>query len=58
MAREIGGVDYPNFKDSVTDDVLHEAYLAIWVIMAQTQSPPPYSGGGFPALRMLELRDR
>lgn len=43
MEREVNRVDYPNFKDSVADTDLHDAYLRVWTAMSQVQDPPPYS---------------
>lgn len=43
MDREIGRIDYPNFKSSVVDQELHDAYMRVWDAMAAIQSPPPYS---------------
>jgi hypothetical protein len=44
MAERIDAVNYPNFKDSVTDDALHRAYMATWFAMVELQPLPPYSG--------------
>lgn len=44
LARAVENIDYPNFKDSVRDDKLHEAYLRVWTAMATVQPLPPYSG--------------
>jgi len=43
MEREIGRVDYGNFKSSVHDKDLHDAYLRVWTAMASLQNPRPYS---------------
>src|SRR5690349_3110477 len=43
IAEQIGMIDYGNFKDSVEDKSLHDAYLKVWSAMAATQSPRPYS---------------
>jgi hypothetical protein len=40
----IDSIDYPNFKDSVKDRELHDAYLDVWAAMAGVQFPPPYGG--------------
>jgi hypothetical protein len=40
----IDGIDYPNFKNSVKDRELHDAYLDVWAAMAGVQHPPPYGG--------------
>lgn len=44
LERELGRVNYANFKDSVTDKHLHDAYLSVWSAMARTQPVAPYSG--------------
>lgn len=43
MNREIGRINYRNFKDSVRDDDLHRAYNRCWGAVAAVQNPPPYS---------------
>jgi hypothetical protein len=43
MEREVLRVDYGNFKDSVADKDLHDAYMRVWTAMAQVQDPRPYS---------------
>lgn len=37
IAREIGRINYANFKNSVKDDKLHDAYSLCWVAMAGVQ---------------------
>lgn len=44
LAHEVNEIDYPNFKDSVEDEALHDAYTEVWFIMAGLQDPKPYSG--------------
>ena len=44
MRREVLSISYGNFKDSVRDEALHDAYLTCWHALARTQDPPPYSG--------------
>lgn len=44
IAERIDDINYPNFKDSVTDDALHRAYMATWFAMMELQPLPPYSG--------------
>lgn len=44
MATEIEDIDYSNFKDSVSDKRLHDAYLRVWSEMSMLQPRPPYSG--------------
>ncbi len=43
MAREFERIEYPNFKDSVKNKKLHDAYLRVWTHMSLLQDPPPYS---------------
>ena len=43
MHKQVGEIDYPNFKDSVKDDELHSAYMKVWNAMAGVQNPGPYS---------------
>jgi hypothetical protein len=44
MRRELFGITYGNFKDSVKDHDLHHCYLRIWNATADMQKPGPYSG--------------
>lgn len=44
LVGEIGRVTYSNFKDSVQDKPLHDAYLRVWTAMASLQPKAPYSG--------------
>ena len=34
LAGEVDGISYPNFKDSVENSELHNAYLRVWTAMA------------------------
>lgn len=43
MDREVGRIDYDNFKNSVEDRELHDAYLKVWTAMSEVQNPRPYS---------------
>jgi hypothetical protein len=43
ICREVARITYPNFKSSVADLDLHDAYMKVWSAMAATQDPPPYS---------------
>lgn len=45
VAAQICGINYGNFKNSVRDNKLHDAYAAFWSIMARLQPIPPYSRG-------------
>lgn len=44
LVAELARVTYSNFKDSVTDRPLHDAYLKVWTAMASIQPKRPYSG--------------
>lgn len=44
MSGEIDRITYGNFKDSVSDQTLHNAYLRVWSHMSLLQPVPPYSG--------------
>ena len=47
VARVVGeyvmNITASNFKDSVTDRKLHDAYMGVWHTMARLQPVPPYS---------------
>lgn len=43
FAKMVEGYDADNFKNSVADDKLHDAYAAVWGVMARLQPTPPYS---------------
>lgn len=42
IAAEITGIEYVNFKDSVKDHKLHDAYASFWHVMARLQPVRPY----------------
>jgi hypothetical protein len=44
IADQVSGIDYANFKDSVQDNDLHDAYLQVWRTMADLQNRLPYGG--------------
>ena len=44
LAGEVQRILYGNFKSSVRDRPLHDAYLRVWSIMAELQPTKPYSG--------------
>ena len=44
MVEELRRVVYANFKDSVRDNDLHNAYLRVWTAMATIQPAEPYAG--------------
>lgn len=44
LAGEVQRILYGNFKSSVRDRPLHDAYLRVWSTMAELQPTKPYSG--------------
>ena len=42
---EVRRITYGNFKDSVKDDALHNAYLRVWTAMASVQPAAPWGAG-------------
>lgn len=44
MESEVRRITYSNFKGSVTDKKLHDAYMRVWTAMSSLQNPAPYSG--------------
>jgi hypothetical protein len=40
VATELNTITYSNFKNSVQDQNLHDAYLNVWLAMAELQSRP------------------
>lgn len=47
LAAEVDGITYSNFKDSVRDRPLHDAYLSVWHAMARLQPKKPYAGASW-----------
>lgn len=45
LAQLADTIDYGNFKNSVPNRRLHDAYSAFWGIHSRLQPTPPYSGG-------------
>lgn len=43
VSKQVLGINYGNFKNSVRDDDLHRAYSAFWGIHGRMQEIPPYS---------------
>lgn len=43
LVNELFKIGYPNFKNAVKDEDLHDAYAKVWLAMSQIQNPPPYS---------------
>lgn len=44
LQNEVLRISYDNFKNSVVDDDLHDAYMRVWTAMADVQPLRPYSG--------------
>lgn len=42
IAERISDIDYKNFKDSVKDRPLHDAYMACWNVLGRLQKWGPY----------------
>ena len=43
MKRAVRNIEYENFKNSVEDHELHDAYMKVWGAMSEVQNPRPYS---------------
>ncbi len=41
LADRVTAIDYPNFKDSVSDDQRHDAYADCWSAMSSWQKRTP-----------------
>jgi hypothetical protein len=50
VAQRVMGIGYGNFKDSVRDHNLHDAYARVWGVMAGLQPIRPYSGRHDPTM--------
>jgi hypothetical protein len=50
VAQRVMGIGYGNFKDSVHDHKLHDAYARVWGVMADLQPIRPYSGRHDPTM--------
>jgi hypothetical protein len=44
VENEVNRICYPNFKSSVENKELHDAYMGVWTTMSKLQDPEPYSG--------------
>jgi hypothetical protein len=42
IAMSVEEIDYGNFKNSVRNRPLHDAYARVWGVMADLQEIPPY----------------
>lgn len=54
MVAAVKDLDYANFKDSVDDDELYNAYSSVWSVMGRLQPGGPY--GHYP--KSLSLFDK
>lgn len=45
IGQHVAGIGYQNFKSSVSDKRLHDAFAGFWSIMSRLQPIPPYSRG-------------
>jgi hypothetical protein len=44
IAEQLSKINYSNFKNSVVNKPLHDAYASVWGIMSKLQPSAPYSG--------------
>lgn len=54
VCQAINDIDYPNFKDSVRDDDLHNAYMGCWSVMHRYQTRVSNGHLPDPQMDMLE----
>jgi hypothetical protein len=47
MAEQVMGIDYGNFKGSVRDNPLHDAYMDVWTVMNRMQATRRHSAYSF-----------
>lgn len=45
LTQRVMAVDYDNFKGSVEEDELHDAYMGVWSAIGRLQPGGPYSAG-------------
>lgn len=57
IADEVSGINYGNFKASVRNKRLHDAFSRVWSIMAGLQPTAPYSGLRAGRQRRLPMGD-
>lgn len=43
IGKALAAISYTNFKGSVSNDRLHDAYMDVWHVMARLQPCKPYS---------------
>lgn len=51
IQERVACIDYGNFKDTVTEDARHDAYLDVWSTMHAYQSGAYDERRGFPTMR-------
>jgi hypothetical protein len=56
IAQSLMDINYVNFKESVKDRPLHDAYFEIWRTMADLQEIPPYGRAPRPGFRKQPQR--
>jgi hypothetical protein len=56
IAESISKIDYGNFKDSVADAALHDAYMRVWSVMEKLQEIPAYGTKPRPGFAAHPLR--
>lgn len=56
MVNEVNTIDYGNFKNSVKDNRLHDAYTSMWHVHAKLQPTPPYRGNIKPQPSLFKSR--
>jgi hypothetical protein len=44
LVMHANAMDYPNFKNEVRENRLHDAFARIWSVMAGLQPTPPHHG--------------
>lgn len=57
LIGQVMALDYDNFKNSVPDDRLHDAYAAFWNQHARLQPTAPYTGRPQGPVRQKSLVD-
>lgn len=55
LKKMVFDLDYSNFKNSVEDHRLHNAYSSVWTIMGRLQEGGPYGQGDSRRQKELDL---
>lgn len=58
LVGEVARITYGNFKDSVADDALHNAYLRVWTTMVSLQPAKSQLAFGTPPFNERPKRQR